>query len=384
MKIAPQYSRPVIHVKDASRCVGVLSNLLSAENGDHFTGEIRNRYAELKVRHENRKNEDPLIRVGEARSNGLKADWSNAQITRPTFTGIMTLADYPLDRIAGHIDWTFFFHAWKIPGKYPEIFDDPVKGEEARKLYDDARAMLSRIVDGKMLQAQGVFGFFPALSVKEDVFLFEDDERNNPLATLHFLRNQEQKRDGVPNLSLADFIAPSESGRADYIGLFAVTAGIGIEKWVKKFEDDLDDYSAIMIKVLADRLAEAFAEELHERVRKEFWGYAPEENLSVAELLKEEYRGIRPAPGYPACPEHSEKRTIFDLLGAEKNAGITLTENYAMYPAASVSGYYFSHEFSRYFNLGKISPEQVEDYATRKNISFEQAKKYLRQNIKDE
>lgn len=241
--------------------------------------------------------------------------------------------------------------------------------------------MLEEIIANRMLGARGVFGFYPANSDGEDVIIYEDGQRKKTLAVLHFLRNQEAKPDGIPNLSLADFIAPEESGKTDYIGFFAVTAGIGIEKWVKRFEDDLDDYKAIMLKIMADRLAEAFAERLHERVRKEFWGYAGNENLSVPELLKEDYQGIRPAPGYPACPEHSEKKTLFNLLNAEENAGITLTENFAMYPAASVNGYYFSHEFSKYFNLGKISAEQVEDYARRKKIPVELAMKYLNQNL---
>jgi 5-methyltetrahydrofolate--homocysteine methyltransferase len=229
-----------------------------------------------------------------------------------------------------------------------------------------------------------VFGFYPAVSINEDVEIYKNEPGLEHFSTLHFLRNQEKKVAGTPNLSLADFIAPQETGIVDYIGIFAVTAGIGIEKWVKHYEDALDDYSSFMLKILADRLAEAFAERLHERVRKEFWGYGSDENIPVSEMLREEYEGIRPAPGYPGCPEHSEKRTIFDLLEAGKNAGITLTENFAMYPAAAVSGYYFSHPFSRYFNLGKVSEEQVEDYAGRKNIPVEQAKKYLRQNLINE
>jgi 5-methyltetrahydrofolate--homocysteine methyltransferase len=384
VKIAPQYEFPVIHVKDASRCVGVLSNLLSETSSPGFTSEIRHKYQALKTKHENRKQEDVYLSLTEARQNGLKVVWDDTPVHTPSFTGNMTLEDYPLEDLVSHIDWTFFFHAWKIPGKYPEIFDDPVKGEEARKLYDDAREMLKDIVDRKMLMARGVFGFYAAGSDGEDVQIYNDPDRKQVRAVLHFLRNQELKADGVPNLSLADFIAPRDSGRTDYIGLFAVTAGIGIEKWVKHYESQLDDYRSIMIKILADRLAEAFAERLHERVRKEFWGYAAEENLQVGDLLKEEYQGIRPAPGYPACPEHSEKQTLFELLDARAKAGISLTENFAMYPAAAVCGYYFSHEFSRYFNLGRISHEQVEDYARRKRISIDVAEKYLRQNLLDE
>jgi 5-methyltetrahydrofolate--homocysteine methyltransferase len=384
VKIATQYHQPVIHVKDASRCVGVLSSLLSADNKQKYVDEIKAKYTDLRIKHENRKSDDMLISLDNARINALSVDWNEVSITRPAFTGNHILEDYPLEELRNYIDWTFFFHAWKIPGKYPDIFDDPVKGEEAKKIFADAQDMISEIIEKKMLQARGVVGFYPAVSKNDSVILLKDEAGKEEFSALHFLRNQEKKKDGIPNLSFADFIAPESSGKVDYIGLFAVTAGIGIEKWVKHYEEALDDYSSFMLKILADRFAEAFAERLHERVRKEFWGFAADENISLQEMLKEEYQGVRPAPGYPGCPEHSEKRTIFDLLQAEKNAGITLTENYAMYPAAAVSGYYFSHGFSRYFNLGKLTEEQVVDYAERKNIPVEQAKKYLRQNLSNE
>jgi 5-methyltetrahydrofolate--homocysteine methyltransferase len=384
VKIATQYHQPVIHVKDASRCVGVLSSLLSADNKQKYVDEIKAKYTDLRIKHENRKSDDMLISLDNARINALSVDWNEVSITRPAFTGNHILEDYPLEELRNYIDWTFFFHAWKIPGKYPDIFDDPVKGEEAKKIFADAQDMISEIIEKKMLQARGVVGFYPAVSKNDSVILLKDEAGKEEFSALHFLRNQEKKKDGIPNLSFADFIAPESSGKVDYIGLFAVTAGIGIEKWVKHYEEALDDYSSFMLKILADRFAEAFAERLHERVRKEFWGFAADENISLQEMLKEEYQGVRPAPGYPGCPEHSEKRTIFDLLQAEKNAGITLTENYAMYPAAAVSGYYFSHGFSRYFNLGKLTEEQVEDYAKRKNIPVEQAKKYLRQNLSND
>ena len=384
VKIVPQYDHPVIHVKDASRCVGVLSNLFSDENKTAYLSEIRKKYEEIKIKHESRKNEDVLIPLEKARSNSLKADWDSVKIFRPLNPGVHVLADYSLEELREYIDWTFFFHAWKIPGKYPEIFDDPVKGEEAKKLYNDAQNMINDVIERKMLGARGVFGLFPAVAQGDDVVLFNDEKERKRVSVLHFLRNQEKKGDGVPNLSFADYISPESSGKIDYIGLFAVTAGIGIEKWVKYYEEKLDDYSSIMLKILADRFAEAFAERLHERVRKEFWGYGSGEKISIVEMLKEQYQGIRPAPGYPGCPEHSEKRTIFDLLEAEKNAGISLTENFAMYPAAAVSGYYFSHDFSRYFNLGKIMEDQVRDYAERKGISIELTKKYLRQNLNNE
>jgi 5-methyltetrahydrofolate--homocysteine methyltransferase len=381
VKIATQYDQPVVHVRDASRCVGVLSNLLSTENKDTFIDEIKEKYEGLRLRHENRKAEDNLISLEKARKNRLPVYWQEIAITRPSFIGNQVLEDYPLEELRDYIDWTFFFHAWKIPGKYPEIFEDPVKGEEAGKLFKDAQDMIDEILDKKMLRAKGVFGFYPVISHGDDVMIMKDENTAEPVSALHFLRNQEQKKEGVPNLCFSDFIAPPESGSVDYIGLFAVTAGIGIEKWVKHYEEALDDYSSFMLKILADRFAEAFAERLHERVRKEFWGYARDENLSMAQMLKEEYQGVRPAPGYPGCPEHSEKRAIFDLLQAEKNAGINLTENYAMYPAASVSGYYFSHDFSRYFNLGKLLDDQVKDYADRKNIDIERAKRLLAPNL---
>ena len=381
VKIATQYDQPVIHVKDASRCVGVISNLLSPENKENYVNGIKEKYSELKKKHENRKSDETLISLEFARKNKLQTDWNQVKMTRPSFLGNQFLDDYPLEELKNYIDWTFFFHAWKIPGKYPDIFDDPVKGEEALKLFQDAQFMIDEIIGKKMLTAKGVFGFYPAVSSGDDVVLLKDEKSKEQLSALHFLRNQELKRDGVPNLGFADFIAPEGSGKVDHIGLFAVTAGIGIEKWVKYYEDRLDDYSSFMLKIMADRFAEAFAERLHERVRKEFWGYEPDENISVAEMLKEDYQGVRPAPGYPGCPEHSEKVTIFSLLEAEKLAGISLTENFAMYPAASVSGYYFSHEFSRYFNLGKVTEEQVRDYADRKKISVELAKRYLGPNL---
>ncbi len=381
VKIAPQYSHSVIHVKDASRCAGVLSNLLSRETRDNYSKEIRGKYLSIKQNHENRKSGNVYISLDEARKDILKIDWNEIPLRKPSFIGNKTFVEYSLDELRHYIDWTFFFHAWKISGKYPDIFNDPLKGEEAKKLYQDANELLDLILQQKMLHARGVIGFYPANSFDDDVVVYSDETKKDVLTTFHFLRNQEKKEEGIPNLSLSDFIAPQDSVNNDYIGFFAVTAGLGIEHWVDYFEKQLDDYRAIMLKFLADRLAEAFAERLHERVRKEFWGYSGGENISLPQMLNEEYDGIRPAPGYPACPEHSEKRALFDLLEVEKNAGITLTENYAMYPAASVCGYYFSHPFSKYFNLGKISEEQVKDYARRKMISLEAAKKLLRQNL---
>jgi 5-methyltetrahydrofolate--homocysteine methyltransferase len=381
VKISPAYEHPVIHVKDASRCVGVLSKLLSKNDATEYTARIEEKYHQLRVKHETGRAEKKLIGLSQARSNKLTVDWEEVSVQRPLFLGNKVFTDYPLEEISQYIDWTFFFHAWKISGKYPAIFEDPVKGEEARKLFDEGHAMLQRILSEKMLRAEGVIGFYPAVSRGEDVLLFENESRQKIIKRFHFLRNQEVKKPGTPNLSLADFIAPEESGITDYIGGFAVTAGAGLEKWVKEYEEKGDDYNSFMLKIMADRLAEAFAELMHEKVRKEYWGYAKDEQLKVVSLLKEEYQGIRPAPGYPACPEHSEKRNLFDLLKAEHHTALRLTENYAMYPAASVSGYYFMHPFSQYFNLGKISQEQLFDYSKRKEIPEEVARKYLKPNL---
>jgi len=381
VKIAPNYSHPVVHVKDASRSVGVVSSLLSENQKEGFAKQINEKYAALREKHEASKSEGKYLSLEEARKNKLEIDWENSPVYKPTFIGNKYFTDYPLDEIRKYIDWTFFFHSWRINGKYPAIFDDPIKGIEARKLFDDANEMLDKIVTEKRLQANGVIGFYSAASVGDDVELFEDEKRETPLKTFRFLRNQQLKENEISNLSLADFIAPITSGRQDYIGGFAVSAGTGLEKWIEKYEADNDDYGSIMMKILADRFAEAFAELMHEKVRKEFWGYAANENVPIVEILHEKYQGIRPAPGYPACPEHSEKRELFDLLDAEKNTGIFLTENFAMYPAASVSGYYFAHSQAQYFNLGKISKDQVEDYAHRKNLTVEEVERLLNVNL---
>ena len=381
VKIAPAYDHPVIHVKDASRCVGVLSQLFSKEAKASYLESIASKYGFLREKHEAGKADKKLISLEEARKNKLKVNWQEVKTMRPQFIGTQAFNDYPLEEISDYIDWTFFFHAWKITGKYPAILENPAKGEEARKLYEDGRAMLQKIITDKMLRAEAVIGFYPAASWDEDVIIYEDDKRLKADGTVRFLRNQESKKEGIPNLSLADFVAPENSGIKDYIGGFAVTAGIGIEKWVGEYEKQGDDYSSFMLKILADRLAEAFAELLHKKVRIEYWGYDKREELDITALLKENYQGIRPAPGYPACPEHSEKDKLFDLLNVEKNTGISLTENFAMYPAASVSGYYFMHPFSQYFNLSKIDRDQVTDYANRKKINLIEAEKLLKQNL---
>jgi 5-methyltetrahydrofolate--homocysteine methyltransferase len=291
------------------------------------------------------------------------------------------IRDQPLEELVPYIDWTFFFHSWRLNGKYPQIFDDPVKGSEAIKLFNDANILLNEIVAGKLLTAHGVVGIFPAVSTGDDVHLYHPQNVQERLATLSFLRNQQEKQPGIPNLCLSDFIAPQNENFTDYLGSFVVTAGHGAAQLVKKFESDNDDYSAIMVKVLADRLAEAFAEYLHEKVRRELWGYDASEKLTVNQLLEEAYQGIRPAPGYPACPEHSEKRMLFELLEAEKHTGVNLTENFAMSPPAAVSGYYFAHPDAQYFNMGKIGRDQLTDYAERKGLSIAEAKRLLNANL---
>ena len=376
VKIKPNYNEPVIHVKDASKVINVVNNLLSKKNRKTFVEKVEKEYLALEKRYQSGRAEKKYIPLLRARANKLKVNWNKAEISKPLFTGVKALKAFPLDEIRKHIDWTFFFHAWKLNGKYPAILKDPVKGEEAQKLLHDANEMLDKIIKEKWLAANAVFGIFPAVATANDsVKLLEQNE------TFHFLRNQEEKEKGIPNLSLSDFIAPQTVGKTDYIGAFVVTAGVGIENHLKKFEAAGDDYNAIMLKVLADRLAEAFAELLHYKVRKNYWGYAHKENLTVQEIIREKYRGIRPAPGYPACPEHSEKATIFKLLDASKNTGVNLTENYAMYPAASVSGYYFASPEAKYFMVGKILPEQVKDYAERKRLSVDEVEKLLRINL---
>ncbi|MCF8227402.1 MAG: methionine synthase [Bacteroidales bacterium] len=374
VKIDPTYDQPVIHVRDASLAVPVVSKLLSNKK-QTLACQLNEEYGKLRQKHESRKIDVLYISLEEARKNKADLYWDPSVIHKPAFTGNKYFEDFPLEKIRQYIDWTFFFHSWRISGRYPAIFDDPEKGEEARKLYNDANILLDKIIKEKRLTAKGVIGFYPCNSQGDNIQLKEKG------ITFNFLRNQQQKQDGIPNLSLADFVAPEDSGITDYLGFFVVTTGIGLEKWVKKYEEDNDDYNAIMTKILADRLAEAFAELMHKKVRKEHWGYARNENLELDQLLKEAYQGIRPAPGYPACPEHSEKQKIFDLLAAEKNTGCKLTENYAMYPAASVSGYYFSHTDSQYFNVGRIGKDQVKDYARRKSMEVKEIERLLNANL---
>ncbi len=377
VKIEPEYSHPVVHVKDASLAVNVTSNLIA--RNESYIQKINDDYNQIREFQGQRKPKEYLT-LEQARENKLKIDWQTAPLYTPNFTGVKHLIDYPLEELREYIDWTFFFLTWNLKGIYPQILDDEKQGEEARKLYAEANEFLDEIIEKKMLQANAAFGIWPANTAGDDVILFEDESRTNEAGRFYHFRQQEKKKDNKPNLCLSDFVAPLESGKADYVGGFATTAGIGIEKWKNMFLKDHNDYKAIMLEALADRLSEAFAELLHLRVRKEFWGYVPDENLSHEEILKVKYQGIRPALGYPACPEHSEKENLFKLLKAEQ-IGMSLTEHFAMYPNASVSGQYFAHPDSRYFSLEKVSRDQVEDYAKRKNKSVEFVEKFLPTNL---
>ena len=377
VKIAPQYPNPVIYVPDASRVVNVISRLLSAEQHDRYVAEVAADYEQVRVLQASRSGREKFLPLAEARANGLKLDWSGGPPRTPCFLGTQTLADYPLERLVERIDWTPFFQTWQLRGAYPEILDDPQLGGEARRLFNDAQQMLRQIMAEKWIRASAVFGFWPAQRVgADDVAVFADEARRVPLHTFHFLRQQMAKGTDRPNLCLADYVAGA-GGPADYLGAFAVTTGHGIEPHVRHFEAEQDDYRAILLKALADRLAEAFAEHLHERVRKEFWGYAADEQLPNEALIAEQYRGIRPAPGYPACPDHREKGPLFDLLEATPRAGIRLTESFAMYPGAAVSGFYFAHPQAAYFGVGRIARDQVEDYAARTGRPLAEVERWL-------
>jgi len=379
VKISPNYQRSqAIYVTDASRAVGVVSGLMSKEGRPKQIAKVREEYKRMAESYARGQEEKTRAPLAQARGNALKLDWAGYTPHKPTFLGTRTLKTYDLADLARYIDWTPFFQAWELKGQYPRILEDDKYGEAARPLFEDAQAMLKQIIDEKWLTAEAVVGFWPANSVGDDIELYADESRKAPFATLHTLR-QQMARDsgGRANMALADFIAPKETGVADYIGGFAVTAGIGEDDVARRFERANDDYSKILVKSLADRLAEAFAEALHAKVRRELWGYAPDETLSNEALIAEDYRGIRPAPGYPAQPDHTEKGTLFDLLEVEKEIGVKLTESYAMWPAAAVSGFYFSHPDARYFGVGKIGRDQVEDYAARKGWSVEEAERWL-------
>ena len=378
VKIEPRYTQPVIHVKDASRAVGVVQSLISEDLKAGFCKQIKEEYVTVRERHKGRQAGIKWLPLAEARSNRFAVDWQTYQPPEPKLTGIRVFNDYPLTELQDYIDWTPFFVAWELAGRFPRILDDETVGEEARKLYRDAREMLDAIIQEKWLAARAVIGLFPANSIgHDDIEVYVDDSRMGLLAEFHSLRQQTKKPPGQPTFALADFIAPKQTGRNDYIGAFALAAGFGMEEKLRQFEQDHDDYRAIMLKALTDRLAEALAERLHQRVRKEFWGYQADEALDNSALIAEKYQGIRPAPGYPACPDHTEKPLIWDLLKVEANTGITLTDSYAMYPTAAVCGLYFSHPDSRYFGLGKINRDQVSDYALRKGMEVRQAERWL-------
>lgn len=377
VKIAPHYNGPTVWVPDASRAVGVCSNLLSQDLHAGYIQEIKDEYEKVRAQHKNKKGPAKLLALAEARANAYKTDWSNYQPYQPELIGVRTLNNYPLEKIVPYIDWTPFFQAWELAGRYPDILTDEVVGETASQLFRDAQTMLKKIVEQKWLSANAVIGLFPANSVGDDIEIYTDQSRSKIAMTYHCLRQQDQKPTGKPNRCLSDFIAPKETGIKDTIGLFAVGAGFGIDERIKVFEDAHDDYSAIVLKALADRLAEAFAEHMHARVRREFWGYAKDETLTNEQLINEEYRGIRPAPGYPACPDHTEKGPLFATLNATENTGIIITESFAMVPTAAVSGFYFAHPESTFFAVGKIGKDQVEDYAQRKGWALEEAERWL-------
>ncbi len=377
LKIDPFYKSPTIWVKDASRAVGVAQSLVTPELRTPFVAANESDYAEIRQRHRNRGDAKRLVSLDKARAQRFDGGWADYVPPAPRQPGLHVLADYPLEELVACMDWTPFFQAWELAGKYPAILEDEVVGRQASELYRDARKMLDRIIAEKWLTASAVFGIWPANSVGDDVLMRHDSGDT----MLHFLRQQVDKPVERPDFCLADFIAPLDSGLQDWIGMFAVTAGIGIEPHLERFQADHDDYNAILLKALADRLAEAFAERLHQRVRKEFWGYDAGETLDNDALIAEQYRGIRPAPGYPACPEHSEKSTLFRLLDASGNAGMTLTESFAMLPTAAVSGYYFSHPRSQYFVVGRVSKEQAQDYAKRKGVDLAQVERWLASNL---
>jgi 5-methyltetrahydrofolate--homocysteine methyltransferase len=416
VKIAPHYEQPIVWVKDASRAVGVAQSLISPDLRKKFVADLNAEYNTVRELYEGRQSQIQWLTLEQARANRIKLDWVNYRPKSPYFTGVKVFADYSLTEIAQYIDWTPFFHAWELKGSYPKIFDDAEKGIEAKKLFADAQDMLKQLIAEKWLQAKAVFGIFPANAVGDDIEVYTDESRTKLRTTLHNLRQQQQKPDNKPNRCLSDFVAPKASGLKDYIGAFAVTTGVGIDERIAKYEKNHDDYHAIMLKALADRLAEAFAELVHLRVRQEFWGYEAQGRASVtggrtpkateqpgaacgcgtthtpktqtapteqqlSTLIKEEYKGIRPAAGYPACPDHTEKDLVWELLDAKKNTGIWLTESKAMVPTAAVSGLYYSHPESSYFAVGRINRDQVEDYAKRKGIPLAEAEYWLAPNL---
>jgi 5-methyltetrahydrofolate--homocysteine methyltransferase len=378
VKINPRYHRgQTVYVTDASRAVGVVSQLLSPDTKGGFVDNIRSEYTKVAETHARNEADKQRLSLEKARANAHKIDWSSYEPPKPSFLGTRVFENYDLEELSRYIDWTPFFQTWELKGRYPAILEDENQGAAARQLFADAQAMLTKIIDEKWFNPKAVIGFWPAGTVGDDIRLFTDETRKNELATMYTLRQQLSKRDGRPNVALSDFVAPAASGKGDYIGGFVVTAGIEEIAIAERFERANDDYSSILVKALADRFAEAFAELMHEKVRKEFWGYAPDETLKPDELIGEPYRGIRPAPGYPAQPDHTEKDTLFNLLDAEKQINVRLTESYAMWPGSSVSGIYLAHPESYYFGVAKVERDQVEDYSERKAMPVEEVERWL-------
>ena len=382
VKIAPAYSGPVVHVKDASRAVGVATSLQSRDLKRGFVAKIRDEYATVRERHRQRQAGIDWMTLEEARHNRFDTDWASYTPPRPRQLGVQVFEAWPLADLVQYIDWTPFFSAWELAGRYPRILSDAVVGDEASRLFADAEQMLAEIIQTGALTARAVVGVFAANSDgHDDITIYADDTRSKPLMNVHSLRQQQRKAGGQPNYALADFVAPADAGVRDYLGAFAVSAGFNLEALVARYEADHDDYQAIIAKALADRLAEALAERMHAYVRREYWGYTPEEALNREALIDENYRGIRPAPGYPACPDHTEKTLLWQLLEVEARTGIILSDNFAMHPAAAVCGWYFSHPDSRYFGVGKINRDQVHDYAQRKAMEIAEAERWLAPNL---
>ena len=378
VKIHPNYARgQAVYVNDASRAVGVVQSLLSKHARDETIATVRAEYHKVAEAHKRSEADKQRLPLARARANAMRIDWENYAPPRPSFTGARVLGSYSVAELVPYIDWTPFFQTWELRGRYPAILDDPKQGEAARQLFEDAQDMLKRVVAEHWFDPKAVIGFWPANAAGDDIALYTGESRTQRLATFHTLRQQLLRRDGKPNLALADFIAPAESGKADYIGAFVVTAGAQEGKIADRFAKANDDYGSIMVKALADRIAEAMAERMHERVRREFWGYAADEALTDQARLNEEYRGIRPAPGYPAQPDHTEKATLFELLGAHRRIGVSLTESFAMQPGSSVSGLYFAHPEAHYFGVAKVERDQVEDYARRKGMSVTDVERWL-------
>ena len=384
VKIAPHSKAPVIHVNDASRAVGVVSNLLQEDKKEAYTLKIREEYEVFKAKFLERTSAKSYVSYEEAQKNALSIDWNSFEAKLPNALGVHTIEQQSLKDLVPYIDWSPFFRSWDLHWKYPEILTDEVVGEQAQSLFQDAQEMLNQIVEDNWLTAKARFGLFPAHAVGDDIEIYTTDDRSQVSARWLTLRQQLKKRSGIPNLALADFVAPKTSGKKDYVGAFCVTTGFGTDEKAQAFEAENDDYSSIMVKALSDRLAEAFAEYLHERVRREYWGYAVEESFSNEELIQEKYKGIRPAPGYPACPDHLEKKTLWKLMEVEETIGVQLTESLAMWPASSVSGYYFAHPEAQYFGLGKIKTDQLVSYSERRGISLDEARKWLNPNLAEE